>query len=720
MNGNDEIQKLVIALGNTTTSGGAAASLRKIARNGRANEVSKELANSIGGSSEARAVQAMILLGAIATYVDAKAVAGSGAVKELVKRLHRKEQNRDLVTISTLGAIVGAGEVRTVVETGALPALINTLEKGSVEIQNEVFYTIGSIAEGGLLDDVVAAGAVPVIVRVFRKGKREIYGNATWTLGIIAKAGGYKAVIDAGGLEIIVRALRLKDEDVRREAAVALKSIVSSGDTMGYFTQSMMNELFLSLQEKDDSIRQKVVEILGDIGNPKAISQLEIFMKREKNEEVIEEAQISIEKLKRGQKRFMDLLGIVTPDDITTMEMTQDIPGLLRVLKSRNVKAHHSAIVAIMRIYTQPFELNNFDVQTSDPQTFFSRIWGRYSKEIVQAKGIPIFLKMLSNKDDHIREISGRILEYVIRSGYAKEVLDANGVPLIIHSHRDSDRGVHSSVVSILNGLVEGGWVKNVVKSGGTACCMKDLADEEETTRLLALRSLWVIIHSEGMEPLDEAGGIEQITPLLKDSNREVRTTAAGILIKALKSGEVLTIAQYDAIPQLIAVLDQNEKTLLDERGISPPATKDTEGKLPATSILKDIIIDELIKQLDSDDPKARKTAVKFLGQLGDKRVVKPFTLLGDTEKNRSVIRALDESILNLEERQVILKGVLVTSEEKELAMMGEENIFGVNFNDIKEGDSASQSMSLSDRDVSLFATITGDFNPLHMNGELA
>jgi 3-hydroxybutyryl-CoA dehydratase len=42
------------------------------------------------------------------------------------------------------------------------------------------------------------------------------------------------------------------------------------------------------------------------------------------------------------------------------------------------------------------------------------------------------------------------------------------------------------------------------------------------------------------------------------------------------------------------------------------------------------------------------------------------------------------------------------------------------NFDEIKEGDSASISKTVTEADVILFAGITGDFNPLHVNDEFA
>ena len=43
-----------------------------------------------------------------------------------------------------------------------------------------------------------------------------------------------------------------------------------------------------------------------------------------------------------------------------------------------------------------------------------------------------------------------------------------------------------------------------------------------------------------------------------------------------------------------------------------------------------------------------------------------------------------------------------------------------VKFDDYKEGDSAACSKTITDADVALFAGISGDFNPLHVNEEFA
>ena len=43
-----------------------------------------------------------------------------------------------------------------------------------------------------------------------------------------------------------------------------------------------------------------------------------------------------------------------------------------------------------------------------------------------------------------------------------------------------------------------------------------------------------------------------------------------------------------------------------------------------------------------------------------------------------------------------------------------------VKFDDYKEGDSASCSKTITEADVTLFAGISGDFNPLHVNEEFA
>jgi 3-hydroxybutyryl-CoA dehydratase len=43
-----------------------------------------------------------------------------------------------------------------------------------------------------------------------------------------------------------------------------------------------------------------------------------------------------------------------------------------------------------------------------------------------------------------------------------------------------------------------------------------------------------------------------------------------------------------------------------------------------------------------------------------------------------------------------------------------------VKFEDYKEGDSASHSKTITDEDVKLFAKVSGDFNPIHMDEEFA
>ena len=43
-----------------------------------------------------------------------------------------------------------------------------------------------------------------------------------------------------------------------------------------------------------------------------------------------------------------------------------------------------------------------------------------------------------------------------------------------------------------------------------------------------------------------------------------------------------------------------------------------------------------------------------------------------------------------------------------------------VKFEDYKEGDSASHSKAVTDEDVELFAKVSGDFNPIHMDEEFA
>ncbi len=43
-----------------------------------------------------------------------------------------------------------------------------------------------------------------------------------------------------------------------------------------------------------------------------------------------------------------------------------------------------------------------------------------------------------------------------------------------------------------------------------------------------------------------------------------------------------------------------------------------------------------------------------------------------------------------------------------------------VKYKDIKVGDKASMSKTVSEHDIYTFAGVTGDFNPLHINGEFA
>ncbi|MFW9783891.1 MAG: MaoC family dehydratase [Candidatus Heimdallarchaeota archaeon] len=47
-------------------------------------------------------------------------------------------------------------------------------------------------------------------------------------------------------------------------------------------------------------------------------------------------------------------------------------------------------------------------------------------------------------------------------------------------------------------------------------------------------------------------------------------------------------------------------------------------------------------------------------------------------------------------------------------------NLEPVKFEDFNEGDSASFSKTITEADVTLFAGISGDFNPLHINEEFA
>ena len=47
-------------------------------------------------------------------------------------------------------------------------------------------------------------------------------------------------------------------------------------------------------------------------------------------------------------------------------------------------------------------------------------------------------------------------------------------------------------------------------------------------------------------------------------------------------------------------------------------------------------------------------------------------------------------------------------------------NLELVKFEDFKEGDSASFAKTITETDVTLFAGISGDFNPLHINEEFA
>ena len=51
---------------------------------------------------------------------------------------------------------------------------------------------------------------------------------------------------------------------------------------------------------------------------------------------------------------------------------------------------------------------------------------------------------------------------------------------------------------------------------------------------------------------------------------------------------------------------------------------------------------------------------------------------------------------------------------------MSKSNLTPVKWEDYKVGDSASHSKTVTEADVILFAGITGDFNPLHINEEFA
>jgi 3-hydroxybutyryl-CoA dehydratase len=51
---------------------------------------------------------------------------------------------------------------------------------------------------------------------------------------------------------------------------------------------------------------------------------------------------------------------------------------------------------------------------------------------------------------------------------------------------------------------------------------------------------------------------------------------------------------------------------------------------------------------------------------------------------------------------------------------MSDDNLKPVKYEDYEIGDSASHAKTVTQADVTLFAGITGDFNPLHMNEEFA
>ncbi|MFX0102571.1 MAG: MaoC family dehydratase [Candidatus Hodarchaeota archaeon] len=51
---------------------------------------------------------------------------------------------------------------------------------------------------------------------------------------------------------------------------------------------------------------------------------------------------------------------------------------------------------------------------------------------------------------------------------------------------------------------------------------------------------------------------------------------------------------------------------------------------------------------------------------------------------------------------------------------MADEQIQCKSFDEFKVGDTASMSKTITQADVTLFAGITGDFNPLHMNEQFA
>lgn len=54
------------------------------------------------------------------------------------------------------------------------------------------------------------------------------------------------------------------------------------------------------------------------------------------------------------------------------------------------------------------------------------------------------------------------------------------------------------------------------------------------------------------------------------------------------------------------------------------------------------------------------------------------------------------------------------------IAQVKEEKMHGISYEDLKIGDEASFSKTISEADIYHFAGITGDFNPLHVDKEFA
>lgn len=460
----------------------------------------------------------------------------------------------------------------------------------------------------------------------------------------VAKALG--KIKDKSAIEPLIEALNDRDWEVRANAAEALGEIKDT---------NAIEPLYNALQYEHSKVRIKILEALAKMGDKRVVEPLITVLKKERE---------------YGQRmKAVELLGNIGDKNA--------IPLLVFSLRDESPQFRKSVALALEKLNWEPKDAR---------EKIYLLLAKRENINIQEIKEIGFLISDLEDNDPSVRWMAAEALSLIV---------DTQAIDSLIKALKDENYKVRMFAVKAL------GKVKNDRAMDALISCLKD---EKSSVRLYAAQSLgnlgnekaiaplleliskyqWQVELSEkreiaialeklGWEPknnkekfdflwakekipkLTEYGysdigyegdtwseqkaleelekEIDFFNTCLKNENSDIRTKAALILA---------AICSNKAISSLKEVLEGEESTLqssvirlLDKKKIDYPKKRDKRR------------IDDLIKDLKDESFEVRINAAVALGEIGDKKAVKPLIKILEA-RNRKTNEIFGGSIRRL------------------------------------------------------------------------